>query len=165
MARVYIETTIPSFYFETRRKLPAPAWRAATRLWWDQYRHAFELCTSEVVLEELSRAPAAKSMPGRGLLDGVAVLPDAPGIAGAAAYYIEHRLVPHDALADALHLAYASVHAIDYLLTWNCRHLANVNKTRHLAVLNDRLGLPIPVLTTPLTLLPEVPGEEAIPPD
>lgn len=49
----------------------------------------------------------------------------------------------------------ASLHGVDYLLTWNCRHLANVSKQRHLAVMNGRLGLAMPTITTPLTLLPE----------
>lgn len=47
------------------------------------------------------------------------------------------------------------LHGIDYLLTWNCKHLANVNKARHLAILNARMGLPVPVMTTPYGLLPE----------
>lgn len=65
--------------------------------------------------------------------------------------------MPGDALGDAAHLALASVHAVDYLLTWNCKHLANANKTQHLRVLNARLGLHVPILTTPLTLVPEDP--------
>ena len=53
-------------------------------------------------------------------------------------------------------LAMASMHRVEFLLTWNINHLANANKTRHLSVLNARLGLPVPIITTPITLLPEV---------
>lgn len=69
--------------------------------------------------------------------------------------YIEHRLLPRDAAPDAFHLALASVHRADFLLTWNCKHLANANKVRHIAVLNRRMNLHVPVITTPYTLLPE----------
>ena len=63
--------------------------------------------------------------------------------------------MPAEAGGDAVHLALASMHSIDFLLTWNCRHLANANKIQHLTVLNARLGLHVPVITTPLTLMPE----------
>ena len=54
-----------------------------------------------------------------------------------------------------MHLALASMHSMDFLLTWNCHHLANANKIQHMAVLNGRLRLHLPVITTPLTLIPE----------
>ncbi|MFG0285997.1 MAG: hypothetical protein ACF8R7_16390 [Phycisphaerales bacterium JB039] len=63
--------------------------------------------------------------------------------------------MPADAAGDAGHLALASLHGIDFLLTWNCRHLANANKMRHMAVLNGRLGLQTPVITTPFNLAAE----------
>lgn len=69
--------------------------------------------------------------------------------------------MPSGAGGDAGHLAFASMHGVDFLLTWNCAHLANANKTKHLSVLNGRLGLSVPILTTPLTLIPEdMPDEE-----
>jgi hypothetical protein len=70
-----------------------------------------------------------------------------------AAEYIAHRLMPDDGGLDAVHVAAASFHGVDYLLTWNCKHLANANKTKHLAAINRRLGLHIPGLVTPYTLV------------
>lgn len=61
MAVVYIETTIPSYYFESRRTAQAVAWHDATRKWWDLYRPRYELVTSRFVLAELSLAPASKA--------------------------------------------------------------------------------------------------------
>jgi len=61
--------------------------------------------------------------------------------------------MPAGAVGDAAHLAMASVHSIDFVLTWNCKHLANANKIRHIGMVNQRLGLSVPVLTTPLTLI------------
>jgi len=63
--------------------------------------------------------------------------------------------MPAEAAGDAYHLAFACLQKVDFLLTWNCKHLANANKVQHLTVLNGRLGLPTPVITTPLTLMPE----------
>lgn len=61
--------------------------------------------------------------------------------------------MPQDPLGDALHLALASYHKCDFLLTWNCQHLANANKFNHIKRINTMLGLFIPILTTPLELL------------
>jgi predicted nucleic acid-binding protein len=61
--------------------------------------------------------------------------------------------MPRDPLGDALHLALASHHKCDYLLTWNCQHLANANKFTHIKRVNALLGLHVPILTTPLELM------------
>ena len=70
--------------------------------------------------------------------------------------YISHDLMPADPAGDALHLAIASVHKCDILLTWNCRHLANANKFAHIRRVNGMLGLFVPMLITPLELLGEI---------
>ena len=152
---VYIETTIPSYYHETRRTPSAIAWREATRRWWDRYRTGYTLVTSKYVLAELGLAPSVKQAQMLDLISQVPLVEEPPGLDDVVAYYVEHHLMPVDAQGDAAHLALASMHAIDFLLTWNCRHLANANKIQHIGVLNGRLGLHVPVITTPLTLLSE----------
>jgi hypothetical protein len=69
--------------------------------------------------------------------------------------YVDHHVMPAEAGGDAYHLAMASIHAVQFLLTWNCRHLANANKVQHIGIVNQRLGLHTPIITTPLTLIPE----------
>jgi hypothetical protein len=155
MPSVYIETTIPSFYCETRTSPVIVAWREVTRRWWDNDRRGYALYASAYVRAELSDAPERKSKRALALLSEVPDLEDPPGLEELAEYYIEHRLMPLEAGGDAVHLAMASLHRLDFLLTWNCRHLANANKIQHLAVLNGRLGLHIPTVTTPLTLIAE----------
>ena len=61
--------------------------------------------------------------------------------------------MPNDPAGDALHLALASIHKIDVMLTWNCRHLANPNKLEHIRLINFGLGLPVPTIATPLNFL------------
>ncbi len=155
MPSVYIETTIPSYYCDTRSSGRVATWRAVTREWWDVQRHRYTLHTSRVVLAELARAPVSKARRASTLLRGIGVLDEPPGLQEVADYYIQHKLMPAEAGGDAVHLALASMHGMDFLLTWNCRHLANANKIQHVAVLNARLRLPVPVITTPLSLMPE----------
>lgn len=155
MATVYIETTIPSFYFETRTSPGVVAWRDATRQWWDRHRHRYTLFTSESVLAELRRAPASKATNALDLLKDVIVLDDPPGLDEIVRYYSEHRLLSAGAEGDAYHLAIASYHGMSFLLTWNCRHLANANKIQHITVINRRIGLSVPVITTPYNLVVE----------
>ena len=97
---VYIETTIPSYYFETRRTLRARAWRDATRRWWARHRHAFELPTSPFVLNELAAPPPRKASRCLGLLAGVKGLEFVDAVERAIEAYIANRLMP--AVAGAI---------------------------------------------------------------
>ncbi len=63
--------------------------------------------------------------------------------------------MPQDQKGDAIHLAYAPFYKIDFLLTWNCNHLANANKKRHIKIINARLDLFTPEIITPLELFTE----------
>ena len=131
------------------------AWREATRQWWSRHRRGYSLVTSTFVLNELALAPTAKSGPGAALLAGVPILEGSPEVERIAGEYIRRRVMPASAVGDAAHLAVCSLHGINFLLTWNCRHLANANKVSHIRFVNERLGLSVPVLTTPLELIPE----------
>ncbi len=76
-----------------------------------------------------------------------------PEIIEIVEVYIAHKVMPQNPAGDALHLAIASFHKCDFLLTWNCNHLANANKTAHIRRINTLLNLPIPQIVTPLELL------------
>ena len=152
---VFVETSIPSFYFERRSHALVQAWRNTTRQWWNEHRTGYNLVTSRFVIDELAKAPLAKREDALKLLADVPLLPDPPNLEAIIAAYVRNRLMPADALGDAAHLAFASFHGADFLLTWNCKHLANANKARHIETVNRRLDLRTPIITTPLTLLPE----------
>ena len=154
-ASVFIETTIPSYYFETRRDRRSVDWRAQTRLWWDRYRHSYTPVTSDLVVAEFLRAPSGKSENAGRFFTDVPTLGSPARLADVISTYTAEKLMPADALGDAAHLAFASLHAIDFLLTWNCRHLANANKARHIRVVNTRLGLATPIIATPFEIIPE----------
>lgn len=153
--KVYIETTIPSFYFETRRNVECVSRRNWTRRWWDEHRHEHQLATSIVVQNELSdpKYPETKRRNALALINDLPILDVGARIDEIVEAYVEHLLMPQQPTADAIHLALASHYECDVLLTWNCVHLANPNKFRHIATINKRLRLIVPAVITPLELL------------
>jgi len=151
--RVYIETTIPSFYFETRSDPEMIARRAWTVAWWSDQRPHYELVTSFPVLEELERGDHPHKQQALALLADLPLLPVEGEIYDIVDAYVQHHVMPRDPRGDALHLALASYHHCHFLLTWNCTHLANANKFEHIRHVNTLLGLFVPALTTPVELL------------
>ncbi|MBK8266961.1 MAG: type II toxin-antitoxin system VapC family toxin [Planctomycetes bacterium] len=157
MPSVYIETTIPSFYLETRSATRVVEWKNMTREWWDTHRYNYELVTSRFVIREITNSPNKKRAAALELIAQAVILEEPPELPDVIEFYMEHKLMPADALGDAAHLAIASLHSIDFLLTWNCKHLANSNKSRQIAVQNARLGISTPFIVTPVTMIPEGP--------
>jgi len=155
MKTVYVETTIPSFYFEVRTEPEMVARRNWTREWWDQHRSEFVVVTSELVLDELSRGEFPKKEDALELLKPLGLIQVTEEIVEIVEVYIRNHVMPKNPVGDALHLALASYHKCDFLLTWNCRHLANANKFDHIRRVNTVLGLFSPTLLTPLELLGE----------
>jgi len=153
--RAYVETTIPSFYHEVRTSPDTVARRDWTRQWWRDAPDRYELVTSPAVLDELAGGLPELGAIRLDLVQALPLLPIEPAIAEIVQAYIGYRLMPADPGGDAMHLALASYHKCDFLVTWNCRHLANANKFGHIRRVNTILGLFVPALVTPLELLGE----------
>lgn len=152
-ARVYVETTIPSFYFEERVAAEIVAQRRWTRQWWAEAAGRDELVTSVAVWGEILRGPAHRQDRWIGLLSALELLDLIPPVRAIEEEYIARKLMPAARDGDALHLAFASYYECDYLATWNYRHLANVNKFQEVRRVNMKLGLFVPAIVTPLVLL------------
>ena len=105
---VYVETTIPSFYHETRTNPEIVARREWTRQWWASAGNRYELVTSPAVLDELAGGPPERSADWLALVAGLPVLIVEPAIAEIVQAYIQHKVMPADPAGDALHLALAS---------------------------------------------------------
>jgi len=150
---VYIETTIPSFYQEVRTEPEMIARRNWTREWWNNQREHYQLVSSIAVIEELERGDYPNKEKILNLVADIPLLSINTEIHDIVETYIKRKLMPADILGDALHLAIASFHGCDFLLTWNCNHLANANKFSHIRRLNTLLGLYVPALITPVELL------------
>jgi predicted nucleic acid-binding protein len=156
-AQVYVETTIPSFYHTTRAGAEALARRAWTQRWWAGARERYSLVTSEAVLLELRSGKYPSREAALALAQELPRLEIVQAVAEIVEAYVQHRLMPADPSFDALHLALTSYHKCEFLVTWNCQHLANANKYGHIRRVNNLLGLYVPVLATPLELLGEMP--------
>lgn len=155
MKSIYIETSIPSFYHETRQEPEMAARRNWTRQWWDQCAQRYHLVTSEGVIAELQEGQYESQAETVDLVAGLPRLEIVDDIADIIDVYLANHLMPKERLGDALHLALASYHKCDFLLTWNCKHIANANKFEHIRIINTRLGLFVPALVTPMELTEE----------
>jgi len=152
--RVYIETTIPSFYYETRKEPEMVARRNWTRTWWAICKNGYEVVSSPPVLDELSRGNYPNKSRILKLMDDISLVPIEKPVLDIVRVYIQNSVMPNNPVGDALHLALASFHKCDYLLTWNCKHLANANKFEHIKRINTMMNLYVPLLVTPLELMP-----------
>ena len=153
LKKVYIETTIPSFYYEIRNEPEMISRKNWTQQWWNDHSQNYQLVTSEPVLEELSVGTYPNKKKILLLLENIPLVTVEDEIVEIIETYIKHNVMPNDPTGDALHLGLASYHKCDFLLTWNCNHLANANKFHHIRTVNTLLGLFTPSLVTPLELI------------
>ena len=154
--RVYIETTIVSYLTAwPSRDVVDLARQQVTRDWWEHHREAFSLVVSEFVLREAGGGDPDAAKRRLDCLAGIPLLAVTPPVIQLAADILSLRLIQARAATDAYHLAIAAYHEVDFLLTWNCRHLAN---GRILKAVNQLLlaqGFKPPMVLTP----EELPGE------
>ena len=150
---LYIDSTIPSDYFDERPE--KQVFKEATRRWWHEEGPRFIVYTSDYVLIELNRGNYPNRSAVLELIRYVEPLETNDEIEAIAEVYMQEYVMPKGAAGDAFHLACASFYKVDYLLTWNCNHLANANKDQHIRIVNARLGLFTPRIVTPLELFRE----------
>ena len=126
LLKVYIETTIVS-YLTARpsRDLILAAHQQITIEWWENRRADFDLYTSQFVIHESSAGEAAMTQKRLDALDGIALLAVSQEALDLARSLVEKGPIPEKAKVDALHIAVAASNGMDYLLTWNCKHIAN----------------------------------------
>ncbi len=157
MEKTYLETTIFSFYYDDRPQSEIVARRNWSRQLIDELRTEYFMVTSPAVLTELSRGNKPHKDKAHGLALSFPEVEINGQIKEMVAIYLKHLLMPRDPLGDALHLALASFHQCDYLVTWNCAHLANAHKFGHIKRVNDLLHMRTPTILTPLEILGEKP--------
>jgi hypothetical protein len=87
------------------------------------------------------------------LIENITILPINKKIRQIVKIYIQNQIMPKNPVGDALHLAIASYHKCDYLLTWNCKHIANPNKFKQIRLCNNSMDLYVPLLITPNQLI------------
>jgi len=151
---VYLETTIPSLLTAwPSRDLFVAGQQQATRDWWDERRHHYELFVSVLVMKEVERGDANAAKDRLAKLKDCRVLPYPKAAEELTRALMFSRLIPAKAETDAAHVATAAVHGMDFLLTWNCRHIANAAIVEQLRDVCAREGFPAPVICTPHELM------------
>jgi predicted nucleic acid-binding protein len=155
-AKVYIETTIPSYLAARRSRDPiVAAHQQLTRNWWEFRRSDFDLYVSEPVLEEVAAGDAPLARERVSLLANIPVLAMTSTIIEVAESLVAAGTIPRKAAVDALHIAVATAYGCEFLLTWNCRHIANAEIRRAAALVVSRRGFELPVICTPEELMGE----------
>ena len=160
METVYLETTFVSYLVSIpARDLVAASHQQLTRDWWQFRRDDFRCVVSPVVIDEISvgdKTEIRKRLEVVGLLEVLAVSDDAESLAESI---MDAGVLPAKAIRDAAHIAVAAVHGVDYLLTWNCRHLANAQIARRIQTICHEQGFEMPLICTPAELLEETTDE------
>jgi hypothetical protein len=154
MAGAYIETTIPSYYVARPSMNVIQASRqACTRAWWDGGCSGFDLFTSQEVLQEANLGDADMARQRLEMLLPLPRLALTEAVGTLAQNLIQTGLVPEKAASDAIHIAVASVHRMNYLVTWNFKHIANPFIRDHLRSLVADAGFQLPVMCSPEELI------------
>ncbi len=151
---VYIETSVVS-YFTSRpsRDIIVLAYQEITRQWWPKAVKRFDVFISEVVVEEAGAGDPGAAKKRLAELKDFQHLELNEKVEKMAQVYIEQLDIPQKAIRDAVHIAVASVHNIDYLVTWNCTHLANAEIIKRLIKINKRYSVRTPIICTPGELM------------
>src|SRR6266404_5768172 len=154
--RIYIESTIPSYVVaRPARDLLQAARQQITRDWWDLKRDQHELFTSQIVLDEIAAGEREMARYRLELMADLTVLDLTPAAESLADRVLQSGLLPAKADSDAAHIALATVHKMDILLTWNCRHIANAAIVGRLRRLVQTQGHELPEIYTPEEFLGE----------
>ena len=152
--KIYIETTIPSYLTAWPiRDLVRAAHQQLTREWWDHRRPDFDLFVSEAVILEAGSGDQVAAAARLEVLKGIPIL-----VGNSAALALSEELVrevplPQRALVDAAHIAIAVVGGMDFLLTWNCRHIANASLRTRIEGVCHSLGYSTTIICTPTELM------------
>lgn len=158
---VYIETSIPSYLTaKPSRDVRAAAWQQITSQWWEEVQADYDLFTSELVVVEASAGNPEAAVRRLEAIQGIAELRIDEEVRELADQLISKGGIPSGAEADALHVAVAAVHRIDYLFTWNFRHIDNAAKKPIIRSICVAAGYMCPEICTPMELLQE--GEDNV---
>ncbi len=149
-AKIYLETTIAS-YLTARpsRDLIVAAHQQITQEWWETRRQKFDIFISELVVREAGAGDKVAARKRIEALDNIPLLGLNEEVLHLAHELVQGGPIPESAKEDALHIALATVHGMDYILTWNCRHIANAEMRTGVTSICISQGYETPVICTP----------------
>ncbi len=150
MERVYIETTFVGYLTARRsRDLIVAGHQQITHDWWDTRRDNFELCVSQLVLQEAGDGDRQAAQERLVVLGAMTILEITQEALELAEELVQAGALPAKAGNDALHIAVAATHRVPYLLTWNCRHMANAAMRTQIESVCAANGYKAPIICTP----------------
>ena len=151
---VYLDTTIIGYLaMRVSEMLRVAANQQTTRDWWDDHRHNFELLVSRFVVDECSDGDPVAAKARLAYLEGIALIEITDDVNSLANSLLAGVPLPEKASIDALHISVAAVNGVEYLLTWNCRHIANPSMRPQIERICRDMGFEPPVICTPQELL------------
>ena len=151
---VYIETSIIGYLTaRSTKNLILAANIEVTRDWWELYRRTFTLYISQVVLDEIMKGDPEMAAKRIEVLEGLPLLELSEAAQELANQFLIKSNLPPKASEDAVHIAIATVHGMDYLLTWNCKHIANAQIQKKLSEICFDFGYELPTICTPYELV------------
>lgn len=152
--KLYLETTIPSYLTgRPSRDLIVAGHQQITEEWWRTRRGEFDLCVSQFVIDEAAGGDSTMARLRLDLLDSIPLLEINDAVLPMARTLLQTGVIPAKAARDAAHIAIAAVHGVDYLMTWNCTHIANATISRTVRRICEQAGFLAPVICTPEELL------------
>lgn len=154
MESVYLETTFISYLVaRPSRDLIVAGHQQITQEWWANRHDEFECMVSQVVIDEVSVGDPSEVQKRLAIIGGLPALDVTADATDLAKAIMAAGILPPHVVRDAAHVAVSAVHAVDYLLTWNCRHLANAQSARRIARVCEKLGHRMPIICTPEELM------------
>lgn len=155
--RVYIETSVVSYLTaNASRDVVVAGQQQITREWWNG-RARFELFVSDAVISEAGRGDPNAAARRLEALAGIPLLEATQEAQALAREILNTATMPPKAAVDAAHVAIATIHGLDFLLTWNCTHIANAANRPRIERVCRTLGYQAPIICTPFELLEEEP--------
>jgi hypothetical protein len=150
----YLETTIVSYFCaRPSRDLIIAAQQEITRVWWQERLPHYRIVISDFVLREAMAGDDLAAKNRISALKPFSLLDITDEVEKLADWFLQKSLVPKKKLIDALHISVAAVHGIDYLLTWNCSHIANAEMRAAISFACDEMGYKCPTICTPQELM------------
>jgi len=151
---VYLETTFISYLVaRASRDVIVAAHQQTTHDWWDTRRGSFACYVSQVVADEASAGDPDEIRKRLEVIRDLPLLEVTESAQSLAQAIVASGVIPPRAVRDAAHIATAAVHGVDYLLTWNCRHLANAQIMRKIEQVCDKSSYRTPLICTPEELM------------
>ena len=154
--KVYLETSLISYLTsKPSRDLVAAAHQQISHHWWDTQRSNFEIYVSQLVYEEASKGNQEASNKRLKLLANLTILELNENAYNLANDFVLRNMIPTKFIEDAFHISIATVHGMDYLLTWNCKHIANASIQHKIEEVCREHGFINPIICTPEELMGE----------